>query len=94
MQFHEACRQPKGLGDRHTTGLVEGNVPIAADSQELNVQPAIGFDPAVVFRGMSVHECLGDGAVKKVGVRCDIHQAEQVTLHVDPVASGYSGLIG
>ena len=68
VQFDQTCRQPKGLGNRQTAGLVEGNVAVTADSQKLDVQPAVSFDPAVVFRGVPGHKCLGDGAVKQVSV--------------------------
>jgi hypothetical protein len=62
---------------------------VAADSQELEVQPAVGGNPAVEPGAVVGYKGLGYGAVKQVGAMGrDVHVAEEVMVHVRAIALG------
>ena len=89
MQLDQAGRQPQGFGDGQVARLVETDVPVAADAEQLDVQPAVGLDPAVKLRRVRGRERLGHRAVEHVrAVRRDVDVAEQMAVHVRPVALG------
>ena len=44
--------------------LVEPDMAVAADPQELEVEPSVGLDPAIEQGGVLGDEWLGDGAVE------------------------------
>ena len=52
------------IGDGRVVRLVEADVAVAADPQQLEVEAAVGFDPAVELGRVLVDERLGDRAVR------------------------------
>ena len=66
VQLGEAGREPERLRDRQVARFVESDVTIAADPQELEIQTAIGLDPAVVLGGVGGHEPRGHRPVEHV----------------------------
>ena len=52
VQLDQAGRQPQRLGDGQVARFVEADVAVAADAEELDVQAAVGLDPAVELGGV------------------------------------------
>ena len=77
VQLDQAGRQPQGFGDSQAARFIETDVPVASDAEQLDIQPAVGLDPAVKLGRVRRRERLGDRAVEHVRVvRRDVDVAE------------------
>jgi hypothetical protein len=81
--------EPRAAAQRRA-GLVEGDVAVAADAENLEVDAAGVLDPLLVLPAMDLEiERPAIGHVGAFGV--DIDVVEQVLLHEGPVALRMSG---